>query len=324
MINIGRNSQVTARNSVKTNKKEEKCSTIAEIACTTDGFSTLCAAVKAAGLDKTLNSVDNTFTVFAPTDDAFDNLPIGLLDSLLEDVPTLTSILLFHAVPAKVFAKDLQCKETVEMANGNDSRTVCKGGRIFQKGAGNPRGAMPEIIATDIEACNGVVHVVSEVMLPPNTVRNDEGTDNNKCLTIAEIACNTEGFSTLCAAVQAAGLAGALSGDDIFTVFAPNNDAFDNLPEGTVEALLDDIPTLTNILLFHAVAGKSVFSNNLKCQKTIEMANGDDSRTVCRGDSIFQKGAGNPRKAMPAIIAADIEACNGVVHVVSEVMLPSL
>ena len=141
------------------------------------------------------------------------------------------------------------------------------------------------------------------------------------CSTITEIACNTDGFATLCAAVQAAGLDEAL-GEDIFTVFAPTDDAFGNLPNGTVEALLGDIPALTNILLFHAVAKEEVFSSDLHCTELIHMANDEKSRTVCRGDKIFQKGAGNSRDAMPEIITTDLKAKNGLIHIVDEVMLP--
>ena len=144
------------------------------------------------------------------------------------------------------------------------------------------------------------------------------------CSNIAEIACGTEGFETLCTAVTAAGLGDTLIGDGPFTVFAPNNEAFGNLPEGTVEALLADVPALTNVLLFHAVVGKAIYSTDLHCTALTEMANGRDSRTVCQrvAQKIYQKGAGNSRDKMPEIIAADVEACNGVIHVVSEVMLP--
>ena len=147
--------------------------------------------------------------------------------------------------------------------------------------------------------------------------------DSSDCQTIAEIACGNDDFETLCAAVTAADLADTLDDkDEHFTVFAPNDDAFDNLPDGTVEALLGDIPALTNILLFHVVSGHVLEADDLHCQDKIEMANGKKSRTVCDDGDIFQKGAGNSRDETPEIIATDIEACNGVIHVVSEVMLP--
>jgi uncharacterized surface protein with fasciclin (FAS1) repeats len=143
------------------------------------------------------------------------------------------------------------------------------------------------------------------------------------CTTIAGIACGTTGFKTLCDAVKAAGLNGTL-GSGTYTVFAPNDGAFANLPSGTLDALLKDIPALKNILLFHVVAGKKVYKKDLRCTRRVKMANNKYSRTVCRNKrtQLFQKGAGNPRSKMPEIITADIEACNGVIHVVSEVMLP--
>ena len=136
----------------------------AEIACSLDDFSTLCTAVTAAGLSDALNG--GKWTVFAPTNAAFAELG-DTLDAVLSDPDLLTDILLFHAVGEKALkAKDLRCKKTTEMANGKDSRTVCRRGDIYQKGAGNPRSDMPKIVDTDIDACNGVIHVVDEVLLP--------------------------------------------------------------------------------------------------------------------------------------------------------------
>jgi uncharacterized surface protein with fasciclin (FAS1) repeats len=150
---------------------------------------------------------------------------------------------------------------------------------------------------------------------------HEHGVNAQSCSTIADIACKTDGFSTLCAAVQAAGLGEALT-TGTFTVFAPTDDAFAALPAGTVEGLLDDIDALTNILLFHAVADKKVKSCNLRCNGMVEMANGGMSETVCKDGSKFQTGAGNSDDKMPKIATADIMACNGVVHVVNQVLLP--
>jgi uncharacterized surface protein with fasciclin (FAS1) repeats len=94
------------------------------------------------------------------------------------------------------------------------------------------------------------------------------------------------------------------------------------LPDGTLESLLDDTDALTNILLFHAVADKVVKSCSLRCAASTEMANGDISETVCKEGGTFQTGAGNADGNMPKIVTKDIMACNGVVHVVSQVMLP--
>jgi transforming growth factor-beta-induced protein len=143
----------------------------------------------------------------------------------------------------------------------------------------------------------------------------------SSCSSITALACGTAGLETLCTAVKAAGLNGTLA-SGTYTVFAPTNDAFKSLPSGTLDALLKDIPALKNILLFHVVSGRAVYSKNLKCTKLLRMANGKNSRTVCRNNKKHQKGAGNSRDKMPEIISPDIKACNGVVHLVSQVMLP--
>jgi uncharacterized surface protein with fasciclin (FAS1) repeats len=142
-----------------------------------------------------------------------------------------------------------------------------------------------------------------------------------ECQSIAEIACGLDNFSTLCAAVTQAGLGSALS-HGLWTVFAPTNAAFDALPEGTLDAVLVDL------LLFHVVVNKKIFAADLRCQHLLKMGNDKNSRTVCRSgkgvDGIFQKGAGNPRDVdfMPEIINTDIAACNGLIHVVDNVLLP--
>lgn len=112
-----------------------------------------------------------------------------------------------------------------------------------------------------------------------------------------------------------------LDGNDVFTVFAPTNEAFEKFPED-----LDSInaETLTDILLFHAVAGKEVYRKDLVCQGLLEMANGVDSRTVCDGPERYQKGAGNPEGRVPYLIESDIPACNGIIHKVDDVMLPRI
>ena len=131
-----------------------------DLACSLADFSYLCSAVKLAGLDGPLGK--GRWTVFAPTDEAFEKLGDDLLETVLGDKELLTDILLFHAVDDVVGSEDLICTERTEMANGQDSRTVCVGDDLFQKGGSNPRNDMPKIVGADIETCQGFVHVVGE------------------------------------------------------------------------------------------------------------------------------------------------------------------
>lgn len=121
------------------------------------------------------------FTVFAPTNAAFAKLGEEALEGL--DTETLTDILLYHAAAGVKMAEDLKCKNTIEMANGMETRTKCSGGAIFQSGKANSPNHEPEITSADIEACNGVVHVIDNVVLPVNLGGGSAST------------CNEDGFS---------------------------------------------------------------------------------------------------------------------------------
>ncbi|KJZ21255.1 fasciclin domain-containing protein [Loktanella sp. S4079] len=129
---------------------------------------------------------------------------------------------------------------------------------------------------------------------------------------IVDTAIDAGSFSTLIAATQAAGLVETLKGDGPFTVFAPTDEAFAALPEGTVEALLADADTLTQILTYHVVAGK-VMSSDLSDGMTATTVNGADI-TIGTMGSVMVNDAN--------VVTADIEASNGVIHVIDKVIMP--
>lgn len=133
-------------------------------------------------------------------------------------------------------------------------------------------------------------------------------------MNIVETATEAGTFSTLLAAATAAGLVETLSGEGPLTVFAPTDEAFAALPEGTVEGLLEDIPALTSILTYHVVAG-AVMSTDLSDGMTAATVNGADI-TVTIGEGVMINNAN--------VVAADIEASNGVIHVIDAVILPPM
>ena len=138
---------------------------------------------------------------------------------------------------------------------------------------------------------------------------------DNKPNTIVDIAAGNPDFSTLVAAVKAAGLVETLSGDGPFTVFAPTNEAFAKLPEGKVDALLADIPTLKKILTYHVVAGKVMAADVV----------GLDSATTVQGDEVKIAVVDGKVKLNDSamVTATDLEASNGVIHVIDTVLIPS-
>ncbi|MFZ1336533.1 MAG: fasciclin domain-containing protein, partial [Saprospiraceae bacterium] len=182
--------------------------TVVDIIVNSPDHNTLEAAVIAAGLADALSG-DGPFTVFAPTDAAFDALPAGTVAALLNDIPTLTAILTYHVVGAKALSTDLSDGQVITTLNGKDVTVTINGNGVFINNA--------KVTVADIEADNGVVHVIDAVLLPPSN-------------TVVDIIVNSPDHNTLEAAVIAAGLAGPLSGDGPFTVFAPTDAAFDALP----------------------------------------------------------------------------------------------
>jgi len=148
---------------------KKKCRTITELVCQNNEFSLLCMGLRQTGLDRTLNSSSKIWTVFAPTDEAFELLGSSLSEKVFESVENLEFVLLYHAVKNRViYSKQLHCTHRLTMANGKETRTVCMGNMVFQNGGGNSQDQRPKIVDVDIDACNGVVHVVDRVILPVN------------------------------------------------------------------------------------------------------------------------------------------------------------
>jgi len=268
-------------------------------------FTTLVAAVQAAGLVETLKG-EGPFTVFAPTDEAFAKLPDGTVEELLkpENLETLQNILLYHVVPGKVMAADVVMLDGQMVDTALEGKQIAisvKDGKVYLNDSA-------EVIITDVETSNGVIHVIDAVLLPPA-----ELTD------IVDTAVADGRFTTLVAAVQAAGLVETLKGEGPFTVFAPTDEAFAKLPEGTVEELLkpENLETLQNILLYHVVPGKVMAED-------VVMLDGQMVDTALEGEQILIsiKDGKVFLNDSAEVIITDIETSNGVIHVIDTVLLP--
>jgi uncharacterized surface protein with fasciclin (FAS1) repeats len=261
-------------------------------------FTTLVAAVQAAGLVNTLAS-DGPFTLFAPTDAAFAALPAGTVQALLADIPALTNILLHHVVAgAEVRASQvLNANSPLMMANGAPASVA------FNAINGTVTIKDSTIIEVDWLGSNGVIHVVDKVILPP---ANPAGQ------TVVQNLIAQGNFTTLVAAVQAAGLVDTLNSAGPFTVFAPTDAAFAKLPAGTVTALLADIPTLTDILLYHVVSGARVLSSQVTA----------GSVTMANGDAATLSTTGGVKINNAKVTGADWLSSNGVIHIIDTVILP--
>jgi transforming growth factor-beta-induced protein len=264
---------------------------IIDIAVADGRFTTLVTALQAAGLVETLQGA-GPFTVFAPTDEAFAKLPAGTVEALLKDPEQLKAVLLYHVLAGKVMAADAKMLNEAETAGGEKIMITSQGEMLKVNDS--------QVVLADIDASNGVIHVIDAVLLPPQK-------------NILDIATENGSFTTLLAAIQAAGLEDTLKGEGPFTVFAPSDEAFAKLPAGTVEALLKDPEQLKNILLYHVTAGK-LMASDVVASDYLTMANGESAK--------IKSDMGKATIDNAEIVAADVEAGNGVIHVIESVILP--
>lgn len=268
---------------------------IVDTAVSAGNFKTLVAAVQAAGLVDALKA-DGPVTVLAPTDEAFSKLPAGTVETLLkpENKDQLVAILTYHVIPGKVPAAKVVNLNGAKTLNGQRVDIAAKDGAVTVDKA--------KVVATDIECSNGIIHVIDQVILPASD-------------DIPTTASKAGSFKTLLAAAKAAGLAGALAGDGPFTVFAPTDEAFAKLPEGTVASLLEkkNLGKLADILKYHVVPGR-VYSP--------EALSAGAAKTLLGPKVNIRVVDGEAKVNDAKLIATDIDASNGVIHVIDSVILP--
>jgi len=259
------------------------------------GFSTLVAALDATGLDETLAG-EGPFTVFAPTDDAFAALDASVTRRLLDPAgrDTLATVLKYHVLSGTVKGATAATLTEAETLAGQTLEIGFMEGRLAVDGA--------MIVKTDIACSNGVIHVIDAVLMPETS-------------SIVEVARSAGNFSTLLAALEAADLATTLSADGPFTVLAPTDAAFDALPAGTLDALLrpENREALTTILTYHVIKGRVEARDAVEAKAAKTLA-GDKARFGLRDGRLVVNESD--------VIATNMAASNGVVHVIDAVLLP--
>ncbi|MDQ3031203.1 MAG: fasciclin domain-containing protein [Myxococcota bacterium] len=263
---------------------------IVDIAAGNPDFSMLVAAATRAGLVETLGAGE--FTVFAPTNDAFE--ASGITMAMIEAMPEmqLRGLLTYHALVGSITASELEAGPATTAAMlsiilGTTDGVTINGGNDVVGGA--------NVVMADIEASNGVIHVIDRVLLPP---------------TVADLT-RYAGLTTLAGAVTTAGLADDLSGAGPFTVFAPTDAAFAALPA---------VPTgdaLTSVLLYHVVGARVPAAAVPATAASLSENEYGDMLTL-----LFDTEGGVTINDGVMVVVADVFATNGIVHVVDEVLLP--
>ena len=271
------------------------------------GFTTLLAAATSAGLVDALKG-PGPLTVFAPTDAAFASLLTKLnltAPQLLASKALLTFVLKYHVISGKILSTDLAAR--------NEPVSLAGVPLLVKKDAsGVTINGYAKVVTADILATNGVIHVVDSVLLPllaPSEI---------PAPNIVEVASATGRFTTLLAAAQAAGLVDALTGPGPLTVFAPTDAAFRGLLRRlhtTPAKLLANTSLLKKVLLYHVVSGRITSADIASGRSVVTTLGG--GKIVVRKNARGVTLNGNSR-----VTTADVLASNGVIHVISRVLMP--
>jgi len=311
----GTNGVIHAVNQVLLPPSVEIPNTIVDIAGSEDDFSTLVGLLVEANLVDTLKAT-GPFTVFAPTNDAFSDIQ-DILDTLT--VEQKKEVLLYHVVGgAKTFSSDLSDGQSLTTIDTNSVSVSISSCSWYQwHCTSSIKINESKVIKADIEGTNGIIHVIDKVLIPPSLKPPN---------TIVDIAVSKPEFSTLVGLLGEANLVDTLKTPGPFTVFAPTNDAFSKIE--------DTLNTLTaaqkiNVLLYHVVGAKA-FSGDL--------SDGQQLETKLAGEKVvvsLQKSGGwlcewfglycetTVKINQSEVTTADIDASNGVIHVIDNVLIPA-
>jgi uncharacterized surface protein with fasciclin (FAS1) repeats len=271
----------------------------------------LVSAATKAGLASTLSAASANLTVFAPTDAAFNTLAVRLgfsdANAMVNALPAsaLASILTYHVLPTQKTAADLAASGTKQATLYNFAGSATTLTLDTSSGVSITDAVLTQakVTTANAQASNGVVHIVDKVLVPPGV------------LTLVQMAQANPAFSTLVNAVSSAGLVSTLNGTGSFTVFAPTNDAFAAIAS-TVAGL--NPSQLTTVLTYH-VLGQQVLSTGIAFGTAINTVSG---QTITINNNPLRI---TDKTTTPApITATDIRASNGVIHVVSKVLIPTL
>ena len=308
---------IAAFNACDNDDDESSNDSIADIAARNADLSSLAAALERTGLDQTLDG-SGPFTVFAPTNAAFATFLSANGFANLDAVPTavLREVLLNHVVSGENTSGDLSTGYVKTMAKGSASATntlsmfINTASGVVVNGGLSNNGAV--VTSADVMADNGVIHIVNGVIGLP---------------TVTNHAIANPEFSVLVQALTRDDMpdfAGILSGttSSPFTVFAPNNAAFTSLLSELSLNGLADIPqaTLEETLKYHVVTGANVLSTSLTDNMMVETFSGESFTINLEGGASIT----DANNRVSNIIATDVQATNGVVHVVNKVLLPTL
>ncbi len=293
--------------------------TIVGIAQGNADLSLLVTAVITAGLAETLSEVtENGYTVFAPTNDAFTNA--GFDETFLSDAANadaIRNILLYHTISSEIKAADVPAgpNEAVATVQGEDVYVTNNNAGVFINGV--------QVVTADVDASNGVVHVIGSVLnVPKETVVTEVSEDNDLSALLLAIQ-----FVDTASTANSPGLATALSGNGPFTVFAPTNAAFLSLDQNADNTIdIEDLrilggATVVAVLRNHVVSGR-IFSSDLTDNQMVSTLETTTSEMLTIGVDMGAVTVSSDGTMDANVIMANITTQNGVLHKIDKVLMP--
>jgi uncharacterized surface protein with fasciclin (FAS1) repeats len=289
-------------------------------------FSTLVGFIVNAGLVEILSG-KGPFTVFAPTNDAFAALSEETVASLTANTTLLAQVLTYHVMPGKILAADLKENMETKTVEGSTVKVESLDPYMINDAT---------VITADIMATNGVIHVIDTVLIPTIDLDSDDATDPKATMdvpttmdppvsvepnteaspltgSIVDLAAATEDLSTLAGLLGQAGFLDVLNGPGPFTVFAPTNAAFASL-YGPIRNYIVRTPSLLNaVLAYHVINGTAAFSTDMELNMMAMTLEGCPVTVTSLSPVMINRAV---------VTTADIEASNGVIHIIDAIMLP--
>lgn len=282
---------------------QDGTTSVLEIITSEPQLSTLASVIAATGLDEILMQ-RGSYTIFAPTNDAFEAVPTEILETLLGDPGALRGVVSYHVVPGALVAANVVQGDAATTLFGED---IAFDGAMILAGQNNAN-----ITAVDLMANNGVVHLIDTVILPESLTLGVPEELNS----LVELIMSEPQFSTLATALDAADLLDVLR-NGTFTVFAPTNDAFAAVPREDLNALLADPDALRSVLTYHVLVGAAIQKDLINFESN--MANTVQGSTIMVGLSGSNVTINNANITTPNIIAS-----NGVIQEIDTVLLPGM
>jgi transforming growth factor-beta-induced protein len=277
---------------------------LVDTALAAGNFTTLSSLLKTAGLTATLKG-QGPFTIFAPTDDAFAQLSPASLEALKQDPAKLEALLKYHVVQGALTAANVAKSNEAKTLEGQPVTITVKDGKTQINDA--------TLTKPDLETANGMIHTIDRVLVPPELSSEVIVSAPPVSTDLVDTALAAGNFNTLSSLLKTAGLTDTLKGQGPFTIFAPTDDAFEQLSPASLEALKKDPEKLEALLKYHVVEGAIT---------SADVANSSEPRTLA-GEPVTITVKDDQTQINDATLTRPgLETANGVIYTIDRVLVP--